>query len=1118
MFKSGMYVRIPFDHEYPSEPREFYTGKIVSIDEYRKTAEIDLLDPFNYQQYFYFNNMHFESVPLQALVHSHLIKGEQVQFKQTTARVIENGAKEDDYYTYYLQDDITKEYFTASEKDIIASFISGDSEPVKQLMRYEFQNPAWYLGRQVVIRTDNFLNNSVEGFRDLAGSKIYLKAFQLNTIMLCLQSDPCRYMIADEVGLGKTIEASSILKIFLKDKVAQDVLILVPQELLAQWKSELLFKFGLYEGEDDNGNTIYFKTFDNIDSETLRVNWDFVIVDEVHNTLHDSELYHYVFQISENAENILLLSATPIQEREKEYKMLMGLLYPDRFGRMSENEFNVLLNKQRKILDKAHQILNDLDILKNEILPDIEEDEDPHDNEDVQDIEEEILEYFDEFGEDIDDPKLLELIKSIDTSKEDLGIYDMQVAISYVCDNYQLSRHLIRGRRATLGVYPDPDAEFSKRELSELKYNLDEDKNYYEYKAYKALEDWIESIQGDITDEEMMNEVEPIFMAFFSSPWAYTEKLSKTSLSIPDDVQESCHRWLVDENDAVDNLSDIMDDVDSHPSRLVRLIDYVDEHLFGKKVVIFTSEEETFNEYYKVFYQAFGDEVTAYGKSIPQDEAEINIYRFQSEPDCHILLCDASGGEGRNLQIADYVVHVDLPWNINELEQRIGRLDRLGRNVSVPVTSIVIHTVDTMEEQLFNFWNKGLNVFCQSLSGMEIIMGEVNRKIAAAVRDDFEYGLENLVPELIDEASKIREQVKRESVLDTMALRYEPLYIRMNVLLTDYQSNENDLFGRTMMSWAGLAGFNAYSIKDTNLVVFDENSFSAKSAENTALIPPEWKNYEAKKKNESEIRVQRGYEEQKEKNVSHSARKIIGTFDRETAIKNDYIHFYAPGDDIYDCIVKNAVNSYKGRCSAIGAISNINWQGFVYTFSISPDEMMLEKNGYSLHTLGILRQYLASNLVYVAVPFEQNSDVSENLVLRELRRLENMGYRKGDLGIIHLGRRGKSKDTYDSLGAMSNAEFMRMQFPEDEWKAEVLRTSKEAIHVAQSRFKQMSHLDEAQDLIEQILASEEAREKYYGTSSSINELKDEYAVVMKSLKRPLIRIESAAFLWLKTKW
>ena len=63
----------------------------------------------------------------------------------------------------------------------------------------------------------NVLNNSILGFKELAGCKIYLKAFQLNTIMQCLQSECCRYMLADEVGLGKTIEACAVLKIYLSN-------------------------------------------------------------------------------------------------------------------------------------------------------------------------------------------------------------------------------------------------------------------------------------------------------------------------------------------------------------------------------------------------------------------------------------------------------------------------------------------------------------------------------------------------------------------------------------------------------------------------------------------------------------------------------------------------------------------------------------------------------------------------------------------------------------------------------------------------------------------------------------------------------------------------------------
>ena len=76
------------------------------------------------------------------------------------------------------------------------------------------------------------------------------------------------------------------------------------------------------------------------------------------------------------------------------------------------------------------------------------------------------------------------------------------------------------------------------------------------------------------------------------------------------------------------------------------------------------------------------------------------------------MLCDYTGGEGRNFQCADYIVHIDLPWDANMIEQRIGRLDRLERDPSRPIVhSVVIYTLETFEEALFNFWNVGLKIF-----------------------------------------------------------------------------------------------------------------------------------------------------------------------------------------------------------------------------------------------------------------------------------------------------------------------------------------------------------------------------------------------------------------------
>lgn len=641
-----MFVRCPIDREHPHDPRIFATGKVLSINEFNETAHIKFSDPFDQKKYFEYIPDEVKEAPLAALDHCHLFKGSFVKWGRKTSRIVEYKGNDRDFYEYYLQDTVTKEYRCVNEVDLVTSFISGSANPIQQLKKYEFQNPCWYLGRQIVKDTMNVLDNSILGFKELAGCKIYLKAFQLNTIMQCLQSERCRYMLADEVGLGKTIEACSVLKIYLSNNAEKQVLITVSRALIAQWRTELLFKFGLLEGNDENGNSIKLLPVESLSREDCVVDWDFVIVDEVHNYLDRKGRYGFIHAISRHSENIILLSATPIQQRQEEYLDLLRLILPEKYDDMSIEKFSELVGKQNRISRLTYSLLDEVDSFKNELLPEIET-ENPHEDEDVQDELEVIEENLNDLADEIDDAKLFELVSDVDTSKEDFGIYDIQVIVSYICDNFQLERNIIRGRRAVLGVYPkNEDGEFAERAVHELTYEISEEKNYYENEAYRQLKEWILSQEGNLGDSNVKDIIQPLIEAFFSSPWAYKARLTELGdkYAIPLDVIKTASRWLEEEETAINNIADVMDDIESHPSRLFNLINHIDQELFGEKIVIFTDQIETFNAYYKVFKDVFGDEVTGFAESINRDKAEVNIYRFQSDPNCKMLICDKSGG------------------------------------------------------------------------------------------------------------------------------------------------------------------------------------------------------------------------------------------------------------------------------------------------------------------------------------------------------------------------------------------------------------------------------------------------------------------------------------------
>lgn len=123
------------------------------------------------------------------------------------------------------------------------------------------------------------------------------------------------------------------------------------------------------------------------------------------------------------------------------------------------------------------------------------------------------------------------------------------------------------------------------------------------------------------------------------------------------------------------------------------------------------------------------------------------------------------------------------------------------------VYSVVVHTKDTFEEALFSFFKDGLKIFNHSLSGMEIIMKEINDEIISAINDDFKYGLFDRIPKIVELATTMRDAIRKEQNFDAAGFIYRPMYAELRKLIEYYSQNENVLFASTMSNWANLAGF-----------------------------------------------------------------------------------------------------------------------------------------------------------------------------------------------------------------------------------------------------------------------------------------------------------------------
>lgn len=1104
MLLEKMYVRCPIDHDMIN-PRDFLMGQIVKIDSFADTVEVVFRDPFKYRRYY---DGFPESAPLPTSLvqRCQFFTGAIVLYAREKYKVISCVKNKDQYNSYYIENLYDKEIICVTEDKIVAPFTIGKVDPASQLMKYEFQNPCWIFGRSIVTKTMNVLDNSIYGFKELAGCKIFLMPHQLKSIMRCLQEDVCRYMLADEVGMGKTIEAAAILKVYFSRHSDVNVLIVVPESLIEQWKTEVFFKFDLYEGENENNNYIKFVTTEEAVQYDCDEEWDFTIVDEAHRLLINREYYDAFHRLSENTTNLLLLSATPVQQKRSDYLSLLRLILPDKYDECTEEEFATLVEKQGNITKAAAMVLSNIEDLDEVINECIEAEEDPHDNEDSEDFYEEIQGGFNKLYKLVEDDMFREMYAAADFDSDDMGMQHFKVAISYLCETYQIEKNIIRNRREMLEDIPE-------RKYEELPYPLDQDKNFYEYRTYQDLVSWI--TENKTSEAEFESIFKPLFGAFFSSPWAFSAALKTidTEENVPESLVENLRRWTMYEQDIAENIVDVLDNPDEYSSRIIKTMYYLDEFVGDNKVVLFTNYQETFDAYKSMLTDFYTEDgFSCFRKGMSADELELNVCRFQNDRNCTIMLCDESGGEGRNFQCADYIIHIDLPWDANTIEQRIGRLDRMGRESDRPVISVIPYAEETLEEELFKFWNRGLQIFEHSLSGLEIIMNDINSAIVSAIIKDFRFGLTNEIQNVIDRSARLKEEVREEQHFDTSAYLYRPMNQELISLVRYYNRNENKLFADAMLQWAMLSGFRDVTEKD-EIISFNENSFSPRSAENSLLIPPDWNEYFQKKQNQFISRVKEMRQDTSRKASAYN-RAIEGTFSRKKAIANDYIHFFAPGDEIFDCIVDNAVRSCRGQSAAFAMKSQINWMGFVFTWSLYPNEKLLIDADVPLSFLSSFRNYLAVEQVQIPVRIWAEEETADDAVIGEFNRILQKDIEKSKDEIEHLGKRGRSDGFLGIFNQFrcSNVDYFKEKNPQDIWEDNVKKarsiSKSKAIKLLSSR----SHVADAKAEMERILTSVIAKAKYFEQEpEGYDDLKKIYDVVLESLNKPTVRLESACY-------
>ncbi|MFB2800557.1 RNA polymerase-associated protein RapA [Shewanella seohaensis] len=463
-----------------------------------------------------------------------------------------------------------------------------------------------------------------------------------------------RVLLADEVGLGKTIEAGLIIHQQLLTGRAERVLIIVPDTLRHQWLVEMLRRFNLrfsvfdedrcVEAFADHDNPFYTEQLVICSLELLRkkkrldqaldADWDLLVVDEAHHLEWTEEApsraYQVVEALSEVVPGVLLLTATPDQLGHESHFARLRLLDPDRFY-----DYDAFLAEENSYKDVA--------VAAEALAGDAK-------------LSDAAINSLTELLSEKDIAPSIRLIQAEDIDSE-LQQAARSELLQELLDRHGTGRVLYRNSRASVKGFPKrifnayphamPEQYLTAARVNEMMGG----RKSLEAKAAQAL-----------SPEKLYQEFEDN-----SASW-----------------------WKFD-------------------PRVDWLIEFLKSHR-SKKVLIIASGADTALSLEEALRTREGIQATVFHEGmsiIERDKA--GAYFAQEEGGAQALICSEIGSEGRNFQFASHLVLFDLPLNPDLLEQRIGRLDRIGQKNDIQIH--LPYLQDTAQERLLNWYHQGLNAF-----------------------------------------------------------------------------------------------------------------------------------------------------------------------------------------------------------------------------------------------------------------------------------------------------------------------------------------------------------------------------------------------------------------------
>jgi len=237
------------------------------------------------------------------------------------------------------------------ESDVFIRWNRPLHDPWQHLTARLTETPFFHSARRELRRHFITQRAITHGLVGLASSPIEMEGYQIEVIRRVLADSVKRYLLADEVGLGKTIEAGIILRQYALDRAGQGpirILVIVPKAIESQWRSELRLRCGLDKFRD---LTVDLVTYDRLLKAELG-SPDFVVIDEAHRVIR-GDLLEKICELTDpnRCPNLLLLSATPVLGNETGFHLLLHLLDPVLYPLKDVESFRIRIKKRQELAD-----------------------------------------------------------------------------------------------------------------------------------------------------------------------------------------------------------------------------------------------------------------------------------------------------------------------------------------------------------------------------------------------------------------------------------------------------------------------------------------------------------------------------------------------------------------------------------------------------------------------------------------------------------------------------------------------------------------------------------------------------------------------------------------------